>query len=120
MIRFTYEDEDGLELEVTLPSKREVCPTCDGTGTTVFGWGRDNPAVFTGEDFDQDPDLMEDLASGRLDRCCPECGGNNVVEVVDADLLKIRDPKVYKEWRADQRAEADYRAMVRSEQRFGC
>ena len=52
--------------EVTLPTYKVVCPTCDGTGTTCLGFTRDDPAVFTREDFDEDPSLYDDLESGIM------------------------------------------------------
>ena len=68
-----------------------VCPRCDGEGTVL------NPeiggATFTAEDFEDDPDLADNLKSGVYDVQCPACKGNKVITEGD-----------YKEW-SDAEAE---------------
>jgi hypothetical protein len=81
--------------QITVALRREKCPGCNGKGTTVFGWPASDAAVFTGDDFDQDPDLGENLAAGLYDQPCPECDGNQIVTVLDEDLT---DPDVVADW----------------------
>jgi RecJ-like exonuclease len=73
--------EAGVEIEVSLPAKFEVCPTCAGKGTHV------NRAIdgngLTHEDFDADPDFAEAYRRGDYDVPCTECQGERVVAVVD-------------------------------------
>lgn len=63
--------------------KYRVCPTCEGTGTTV------NPNVdahgLTAEDFYDDPDFAEDYRSGIYDIPCNACRG---LRVVTAERLR--------------------------------
>jgi len=74
-------DEEGLlgdpGLEYELATRMEVCPTCRGYGTHV------NPAVDAGGFEPDDPADIEDYLSGVYDVVCYECGGANVVPVVD-------------------------------------
>jgi len=70
-------DENGDEFEHTIPIVWEVCPTCEGRGTYV------NPDIdshgLSREDFDADPDFLDDYMEGRYDITCRECGGEKVV-----------------------------------------
>jgi hypothetical protein len=54
-----------------------MCPVCEGNGKHV------NPAIdcqgLTSEDFDQDPDFMDDYMSGLYDVVCAGCHGQRVV-----------------------------------------
>lgn len=109
---FTVEDDDGYEHD--LPTKFEICPTCDGRGTHV------NPSIdaqgLTGEDFAEDLDFEEAYFAGRYDVPCYECEGRNVVPVVDeskcsAALLAL--------WRADVESLAEMYAIEAAERRVG-
>lgn len=75
------EDEDGNEIE--LPTKWAVCDVCEGRGKHV------NPAIdcngLGADDFEDDPDFMEDYRSGVYDVVCNKCGGRTTVLVVDLD-----------------------------------
>jgi hypothetical protein len=74
-------DEDGDDIEVEVPFKYEVCPTCDGKGKHV------NPSIdshgISPEEFDEDPGFREDYMSGMYDVPCYECGGQRVVPMPD-------------------------------------
>lgn len=80
------ECEDGL-VEVSFPSKFEVCGTCRGKGKHV------DPAIdgngITAEEWDRgwDQDERESYLAGDYDVTCQECGGLRVVEVVDEARL---------------------------------
>lgn len=106
-------DEDGCEIE--LPWKYEVCPVCDGKGTHV------NPAIDAGgltrEDWDDDPDFMDNYRSGMYDQQCNACKGRRVVPVVDEDRMTDEQRKAY---RQEQEDEAAYEAERRAELMMGC
>jgi RecJ-like exonuclease len=82
---FTHVTRDGDELEISLPARFEVCPTCEGKGSHV------NRAIdgngLTREDFDQDPDFAEGYFRGDYDVRCEKCKGARVVAVVDGKRL---------------------------------
>jgi len=63
----------------------QVCPVCDGHGTTV------NPNIdsngLTAEDFAEDPDFKEDYMSGVYDICCQACKGQRVVTAEQIERL---------------------------------
>lgn len=71
----TIIDEEGDER--TVPVVFKVCQTCEGKGSHV------NPSVdghgISREDFDEDPDFLEDYLSGVYDVPCVECKGRRVV-----------------------------------------
>ena len=107
----TVEDENGVEH--VLPTRFDVCPTCEGHGV------HDHPAFangLTSEDFDEDPDFREDYFAGHYDVCCEECRGERVVSVVDEDKA---DPALLALWREKLQADADYAAECAAERRMG-
>lgn len=122
-IKFTYENEDGDEIAVELPAKYVVCHECDGEGKTHLGWTRREQPAYTFEDFEQDPDLREELAQGVYDRPCPTCNGRTtVLEVDHAACKRTAHPLIreaYAAWIARQREDAEFRAMCESERRMG-
>ena len=94
--------------EEPVPTKYEVCPTCDGHGTHV------NPAIDShglgAEDF-YDEDFAEAYFSGAYDQDCHECNGKRVVEVINENLV---DPEVlesYYEYVQDVYADRRVRFM---------
>lgn len=74
---------DDDEIELSVPLKYEVCPTCEGKGKHV------NPSIdgdgLTARDFEDDPDFREDYFSGRYDVTCYGCKGQRVVLELDRD-----------------------------------
>jgi hypothetical protein len=104
---FTHVTRDGDELEVSLPARFEVCPTCEGKGTHV------NRAIdgngLTREDFDQDPDFAEDYFRGGYDVQCEECKGTRVVAVVDKKRLSATQRAQYREHlKSEEESRRDY------------
>lgn len=75
---------DAEGVEITLPTRNAICPTCDGEGTHV------NRAIdgngLTAEDL-ADEDFRESYMSGAYDVPCEECRGRRVVREVDKDRL---------------------------------
>ena len=89
----------------------DVCPTCEGKGSHI------NPSIdccgISGERFDDDPGFAEDYRNGTYDVPCYECGGRRVVpSPADERLLKYLEQKA--------RWDAEFRAEVAAELRFGC
>ncbi|RDJ35720.1 MAG: hypothetical protein DWQ19_12955 [Crenarchaeota archaeon] len=84
----TVEDENGYEIDLEIPIKWEVCPTCQGRGYHVSP-GIDSHGL-TAEDFASDPDFAEDYFGGKYDQTCNECDGQRVVPVADELLLPQR------------------------------
>lgn len=107
------EDEDGEPFKV--PGCYEVCPRCHGSGTHV------NPSIdghgISGDDecWDDD-DFREMYFGGGYDVSCEECGGKNVVLVVDEDRCTAEQLSHYGEhmtaaWEDD--------ALARMERKYG-
>lgn len=92
-IVITHVTRSGDEFEVELPSRKAVCPRCDGEGKHV------NPSIdshgITREEFDEDPDFEEAYFRGDYDVTCYECKGANVVDEVDEDKLTKRQRLLY-------------------------
>lgn len=100
--------------DVALPTRKIVCPQCDGRGSTV------NRSI-DGNGLDpNDPDLDEtfwdDYRSGVYDVVCDECHGANVVDDVDRDRCA---PAVLEQWDEYRRDVNDAIAEQLAELRFG-
>lgn len=92
---------EDTEEPVTLPYKFEVCPQCEGRGTSCEHLG----AYTASEWAEQDDDFKEDYMAGRFDRCCDTCGGKRVVPVVDADRCDAELLAAYHKQEADKHAD---------------
>ena len=97
--------------------KLEVCITCRGRGVIV------NPSIdgngLSREDFEQDPDFMEEYMSGVYDIQCPECHGRNVSPEVPYDpKWENMSPQQRFFWNW-VKEEAQHAAEVAGEQRRG-
>ena len=97
-----------------LPTKMVVCPTCEGKGVHV------NRAI-DGNGLDphlaDDPDFMRDYMGGVYDVVCEECGGKNVVAVIDESRCSKDQLAAYDEHIAEEYA---YQRECEAERRFGC
>lgn len=114
-ITLEVETDEGDLVELVLPTKFDVCPRCRGTGSHV------NPAIdgngLTAEDFDEaGEDFREDYMAGVYDVACYECQGKRVVAVPDFDRLTEAEKIL---WRKHVQEEADDRAAIEAEIRFG-
>lgn len=89
-IKFTTENDDGEEIEHTLPSVMEVCSECNGHGTHLIAGMKGH--AYTSEEFEDSFDEEERheyfTPGGRYDVTCEECGGKNVVPVVDEKVCE--------------------------------
>ena len=113
-ITFTVEDEDGNEVDMTLPAKFEVCDRCHGRGS-VDGNGFEGG--ITGSEWSEmDQDDRESYMSGDYDEYCPECKGLRVVLHPDEDRA---DSEILKAYWQKLEADARYRSEERYQQRMG-
>jgi hypothetical protein len=106
-----FEDEDGgYEETVDVPVTFVVCALCDGTGRHV------NPSIdahgLSREDFEDDPDFLEDYFNGIYDVICYLCKGANVVPVAS-------DPKLLKAIKDKRTASLEVAAEYEAERRVG-
>lgn len=102
-----------MESGESLPTHFELCPHCEGRGSSSAYLG-----AFTRSDFEeQGPDFFEDYMNGAYDQECPCCKGLRVIEVVSVDRLT---PKQREAYEAERQEEADYEAECRMERLMGC
>jgi hypothetical protein len=109
-IEITIENDDGDEEVHELPSKFEVCGTCEGHGTHL------HPAIgqhaYSTEEFDREFDEDERREyfkrGGMYDVQCEECKGLRVVPVVDEARLDKEDHAVYATWQKQQAQRAQW------------
>jgi hypothetical protein len=113
-IEFTWEDDEGVEHEETLPAKFEVCERCKGHGVHL------HPDIgshaYSQEEFDEAFDDEESREAyftrgSMFDVQCEVCKGQRVIKVVDEleanpELLaKYKEIEVQRErWDAEDRA----------------
>lgn len=117
----TYENEEGEEVSVQLPSKKAVCGGCEGEGYQLHPGMRGH--VYTREEFQDafDDDQREQYFTrgGIYDVICEVCHGRNVVDEVDEDRLTDEQREHYEVWGKTQAADAEYEAMCRAERLMG-
>ncbi len=112
-MKYTVFDEEGYEEELDLPSKRIVCPRCDGRGVHDCWEGG-----MTGDEMaEQGPEFFEDYMSGVYDTQCTECRGRNVIEVIDRDYCQ---PELLARYDKQQAELDSLRQMEEMERRMGC
>lgn len=125
MIRVTFEDENGNEISLELPSKKEVCGECKGEGYVLCDGMRGH--AYTAEEFADSFDEEEAQEyfrpGGRYDKKCTCCKGTNVVDVVDVDQLTAAQKADFEIWceQEERRARfaAEDEAAYRAERRAG-
>lgn len=107
--------DDGSEID--LPTKWEVCGSCEGRGTTSRHVECDGGGFTSSEWAEQDQDFREDYLAGRYDRACNACGGRTTVKVVDYDRMSPEQAAAYDSQLA---ADSYCRAEEMAERRMGC
>lgn len=119
MIPFTYENDEGDEITVQLPSINAVCHDCDGEGVTL---NENLRGGFTHEQlhecFDEDESFAEYKKGGHsiYGVTCKTCKGNKVV----AELNERACPKdLLKRYRASQREDREYEQLCNMERMMG-
>lgn len=113
-IRFSHENNDGDEVEISLPSRYEVCPCCEGKGS------HDHPAFSNGitssEWAEWDQEEREDYQKGIYDVPCEECKGLRVILVPDEERCDKADLAL---WEEKERAAFEERQNERRAERYG-
>lgn len=91
--KWLYTDEEGLESEVELPAKWEICSTCNGETKHSHAIG-----AITSDEWEHDwsEDERESYLNGGYDRRCEPCNGTGKVLNVDLETLKYSKPILYK------------------------
>jgi len=103
---------DGVEHE--LPTRLEVCPRCEGTGTHTNP-NIDGNGITSDEMAELGDDFLDDYLNGVYDVACERCGGRNVIPVVDEARCAAHLLAAYREI---EQAETDYRALCRADARM--
>jgi len=115
-----YLDDNGNEVELSLPSKKEVCSRCNGEGKIL------HPSIgehaYTSEEFNDefDDESREHYFTrgGMYDVECPRCEGHNVMDTIDEDNIPDDMKVAYDEYidhlNANERYEAErpYELMI--------
>ena len=101
--------ENGDEKTLEIPTKKAVCPSCNGEGTELRGGLKGY--AFTESDREEMGDIefyetMDAINEGRYDVTCSECNGRNVVDVADLEKMNDQDRKDY-EYHLEAVAEAE-------------
>lgn len=106
---------NGIQSEVEVGTKNEICPECEGEGKVSRFQGE----AFTQgdfDDFDDFNDFASECARGTYDVKCPECKGTRIVR---APNLSELSPEELKGYRAQQKEEEHFRREQESERRMG-
>ena len=81
--------EDYGDGELSVPSKREMCRECDGTGRTDCFDNGISAEMWS----EMNGDEREEYRDGLYDAPCRECKGAKVVEVPDDDAMTPEEKK---------------------------
>lgn len=115
-------DHDG-EKFVSLPNQKKVCPLCFGNGTVLKDGLRghafnESDRDEMGLDFNE---VMSDMRSGKYDVVCPDCKGNNVINIPDLEKATKDQLKVIESFfRILDNERLEYEAECAAERRAGC
>ena len=105
--------EDYGEGELSVPSKRELCRECDGTGRTDCFDNGISSEMWS----EMNGDEREEYRGGMYDAPCRECKGAKVVEVPDYDAMTPEQRKGVDDYYAEM---ASLAADEAAERRAGC
>jgi hypothetical protein len=107
----------NLTIEIageTYPAKYEVCQTCHGRGKCMPEAMRTH--AYSQEDFEQDPELRDQMLSGGYDKTCYACKGERVVLVENWSYMTTKQRRTLN---ATKRSLDDVDRMMESERRNG-
>jgi RecJ-like exonuclease len=120
-LTFTYETPEGEEIEVEVPTYKQVCSRCDGEGKHTNP-SIDGNGITSSEWAEWDDEDRETYMSGGYDVVCEECHGANVVDVPQFDVMWDKDAKLSDAYKSAYReqvdADAAYERMCESERRY--
>lgn len=109
--------EDEPEIARGIRTTKIVCPCCEGTGTTWHGWHSDEACTFSQDEWmELDYDDRMGYMEGRYDKTCPECNGQNVIDVLDETYSSSEAVESWNDWRQDAYESA---AVARMERAMG-
>ena len=80
-----YTIKTGRTLTRKLPAQFAVCDECRGKGSHLVEGMRE--AVYTWEDFAEDPEFQTDYFGGAYDVPCETCHGESLVTVPEREAL---------------------------------
>jgi len=80
-----YTTKSGRTLTRNLPAQFVVCDECRGKGSHLVEGMRG--AVYTWEDFEEDPDFRNDYFGGAYDVPCETCHGERLVTEPEREAL---------------------------------
>lgn len=109
----TPEEAERLDIDVieeVMPHTWKICPTCRGEGRNSLHLG-----AFSGRRLEEaraDTEFWDDYMNGRLDQTCESCEGSGKVRVLDRKACSKEKLAL---WDAQEREDAEYRAMQRAE-----
>lgn len=122
-VKFSRENNAGIEHEYELPAKFEVCDKCEGHGFHL------TPSIgehaYTREEFEDTFHEEEDRAEyfkrgGIYDVQCTMCNGKRVIAVVDESLcVSHKQKRLLKLYEAIQNQLAEWRAEEARERKYG-
>lgn len=80
---FTFENEEGEEVQLQLPAKWELCDQCEGEGRCLMAGLRG--VAFTQEEFAESfsDDEADAYFGGGYDTDCEACGASGKIRVPD-------------------------------------
>ena len=121
-MKVTYENDEGEEIELELPSKMEVCNDCEGFGV-VLTEGMRHHAYSTEEflqEFDEEEraEYFDRSSHGRYNVQCPTCHGANVIPVVDEEHIPENLKAQYEEYEKSEHQKAQWDAEDRATMRM--
>lgn len=108
------ETEEGVEETITIPSKWEICSTCDGEGHHSREFGAISSDDWYGPDWDDES--RETYLSGGYDKRCEDCQGTGKCRVPDWDGMNQELATQYQQHLDEQ---AHYRAQEAHERKMG-
>lgn len=133
-MEISYENDDGEEVVVDLPSKKVVCSFCKGEGAHLCDGMRG--VAFTQEDmadwedderaayFEHGVRKGTKTPKSHYDVKCEECDGEKVVDEVDEVLLTAEEKVHYDLWVESEESRSSFdRAWAQErnmERMMGC
>lgn len=113
---WTYENDDGEEIEIHFPAHWAICHTCQGEGKHSLRIG-----IITQDEWSQEWDYEEQEAylSGAYDSTCDDCDGTGKIREINEDLAESMLPTEWAMYLEHMRSEAQCNAISAAERRMG-
>ncbi len=119
-MKITIENDDG-EVTMDLPSRKGVCPECEGEGFVLCPGMRGHAysASEFAESFDDEEAAEYFRRGGRYDVKCHVCHGANVVDEVNLAVCNAAQRAHYERFIAQEREYAAWERMAEAERAMG-